>query len=110
MMSKRLKFTNSIKEMQSCDRFNISRILDLLLELTVKKLLNQSDIIIKDLTFNMQRSTSRYRIKRLKINIEDQEVKIMQVSMLISATILSSKVTIRAYKDDDLSKSLMINF
>ncbi len=110
MTSKELKSTNSIREMQSRDRFNISRILDLLLELTVEKLLNWSDIIIKDLTFNMQRSISRYRIKRSKINVEDQEAKIMQVSMSISAAILSSKVMIRTYEDDDLSKSLMINF
>ncbi len=62
---------NSIQDMQSRDKFNISRILDLLLKLTVEKLLNQSDITIKDLTFNMQRFTLRYKIKRLKINIED---------------------------------------
>lgn len=112
MMSKKLKSTNSIKDMQSRDRFDISRILDLSLELTVEKLLNRSDITIKDLTFNMQRSTLKYRIKRLKINVEDdaQEAENVQVSMTISAAILSSKVTIRAYEDDDLSKSLMINF
>jgi len=112
MTSKRLKSTNSIKDMQSRDRFDISRILDLSLELTVEELLNRSDITIKDLTFNMQRSTLRYRIKRSKINVEDdaQEAENVQVSMTISAAILSSKVTIRAYEDDDLSKSLMINF
>jgi hypothetical protein len=110
MTSKKFKSTNSIRGMQSRDKFNISRILDLSLELTVKKLLNQSDIIIKDLTFNMQRFISRYKIKRSKINVKDQEAKIMQVSMLISAAILSSKVTVKAYEDDDLSKSLMINF
>ncbi len=112
MMSKRLKSTNSIRGMQSRDRFDISRILDLSLELTVEELLNRSDITIKDLTFNMQRSTLRYRIKRSKINVEDdaQEAENVQVSMTISAAILSSKVTIRTYEDDDLSKSLMINF
>ncbi len=60
----------------------------------------------------MQRSTLRYRIKRSTINAEDdaQEVKNVSVSMTISAAVLPSKVIVRAYEDDDLSKSLMINF
>jgi hypothetical protein len=97
--------------MQSHNRFDIDRILDLLLKLTVEKLLNQFNLTIKDLAFNMQRSTSRYRIKRSKINVEDnvQETEEVSVSVAISATILLSKVTARAHEDDDLSKSLMIN-
>lgn len=110
MMLKKLKSINLIKEMQSCDKFNISRILNLSLKLTVEKLLNQFNIIIKDLIFNMQRFILKYKIKRSKINIKDQEVKIMQVSMIIFTAILSSKVMIRAYKNNNLSKSLMINF
>lgn len=109
-MLKKLKSINLIKEMQSCDKFNISRILNLSLKLTVEKLLNQFNIIIKDLTFNMQRFILKYKIKRSKINIKNQEVKIMQVSMIIFTAILSSKVMIRAYKNNNLSKSLMINF
>lgn len=110
--SKESKFTNLIKGMQSRSRFDISRILDLSLELTVEKLLNRSNIIIKDLAFNMQRSTSRYRIKRSKINVENdtQKIETVQVSMLISTAVLSSKVIVRAYEDNDLSKPFMINF
>ncbi len=37
-------------------------------------------------------------------------MKNVSVSMIIFAAVLSSKVIIRAYEDDDLSKSLMINF
>lgn len=40
MTSKEFESTNSIKEIQSRDRFNISKILDLSLKLTVEKLLN----------------------------------------------------------------------
>ncbi len=60
----------------------------------------------------MQRFILRYKIKRSKINVEDdaQEAENVQVSMTISAAILSSEVTTKAYEDDDLSKSLMINF
>lgn len=71
MISKKLKSMNSIKDMQSRDKFNINRILDLSLELTVKKLLNQFNITIKNLAFNMQKSIFKYRIKRSKINAED---------------------------------------
>jgi len=107
---KELKSTDSIREMQSRGRFDISRILDLSLELTVGELLDRSDITIKDLAFNMQRSIPRYRIKRSKVNAEDQEAETVQASMSISAAVLPSEVTARAYEDDGLSKPLMINF
>ncbi len=109
--SKELKSTDPIRGMQSRGRFDISRILDLPLELTVGELLDRSDITIKDLAFNMQRSTPRYRIKRSKVNAEGdaQEAENVQVSMTISAAVLPSEVTVRAYEDDGLSKPLMIN-
>jgi len=109
--SKELKSTDPIRGMQSRGRFDISRILDLSLELTVGELLDRSDITIKDLAFNMQRYTPRYRIKRSKVNAEGdaQEAENVQVSMTISAAVLPSEVTVRAYEDDGLSKPLMIN-
>jgi len=103
------KSTDPIRGMQSRGRFDISRILDLPLELTVGELLDRSDITIKDLAFNMQRSTPRYRIKRSKVNAEDQEAETVQASMSISAAVLPPEVTARAYEDDGLSKPLMIN-
>ncbi len=105
------KSTDPIRGMQSRSRFDISRILDLPLELTVGELLDRSDITIKDLAFNMQRSTPRYRIKRSKVNAEGdtQEAENVQASMTISAAVLPPEVTARAYEDDGLSKPLMIN-
>ncbi len=111
VQSKESKDIDFIRDMKNRNRFDVSRIFDLSLELTVEKLLNRSDITIKNLVFNMQRFTPRYRIKRFKVNVESEvsESEDVTVSMIFSVAILPSKVTARTYENDDLSKSLMIS-
>lgn len=58
--------TNPIKGMAGQARFNVKKIFDLPLEITLREFLDQSDITIKELAYNIQKITPRYRICKAK--------------------------------------------
>ncbi len=66
MMLKIPKKTDSIITIPWDLDFDIKTIFSLLLEVIVEKLLERSDTKICKIKFNIQRSTPRYRVKKLK--------------------------------------------
>lgn len=80
-------------------RFNVGKILDLPFEITVEEFLDKSDVSIKELAYNMQHSTSRYRVRK-------QKPTPAAVTMANSA--IPPPIIANAYDDDGLSQPLMI--
>lgn len=97
------KGTDSIRGMAHRSRFDIGKILDLPLEITVGEFLDKSDVTIKELAYSMQRSTPRYRVRRQKAPVPAQN---KSVTMANSA--LPPPITANAYEDDGLSRPLMV--
>lgn len=60
------KKADSIRAMAGHERFNIRKIFDLPLEVTVGKFLDCLNTTIREIAFNTQKSTLRYRVKRPK--------------------------------------------
>lgn len=68
------KMTDPIRGMAGQARFDVKKIFDLPLEITLGEFLDQSDITIKELAYNMQKITPRYRIHKAKPRNTSQEV------------------------------------
>lgn len=97
------KKSDPIRALAGKSRFNLDKILGLPLEITVGEMLDSSDTTVKELAYQMQRSTPRYRVKRSK------PVETTRTSKVQSNAILyPPPVTAQAYDDDGLSEPLMI--
>lgn len=103
------KKADSIRAMTGSERFDIKKIFDLPLEVTVGEFLDRSDSTIREMAYNMQRSTPRYRVKKSKV-IRDEEEENHAVSNAI--TNLASRpppITAKVSEDDGMSIPLMIS-
>lgn len=54
-------------------RFDVKKIFDLPIEVTLGKFLDRSDVTIKELAFNMKKTTPRYRIRKAKTRDAPQQ-------------------------------------
>lgn len=66
MQSQGLKISDLIREMTGRSRFDMKKIFDLPLEIILGEFLDQSDITIKKLVYNMYKITPYYRICKAK--------------------------------------------
>ena len=66
VQSQRPRLSDPIRGIAGRARFDVKKIFDLPLEVTLGEFLDQSDITIKELAYNMQKTTPRYRIRKAK--------------------------------------------
>ena len=104
------KMPDPIRGMMGQDGFNIRKILDLPVEISVGELLSRSDTTIKELAYNMQRATPRYRVKKpaTRANQNLTEAPDPSGAVLSAAAMMPPPVTARAYDDDGKSKPVLI--
>ncbi|MCJ1470256.1 hypothetical protein MMC07_008901 [Pseudocyphellaria aurata] len=101
---KRPRAVDPIRGMVGRPRFDVTKILDTEIFLTLGQLLDQSDLTVKELAYNMQRSTPRYRVRPKT----GRRPVISDNRMAMSASTISPPVTTQAYEDDGHSKPMMI--
>lgn len=100
---KGLKIPDPIRGMSSRTRFNIDSIMDLFVNISLGQLLDRSDSTIKELVYNMQRATPRYRVRKAS-----GATSALSNSVLAASVTISPPVTAQAYEDDGESKPIMI--
>ncbi len=100
---------DSIRGMTGQERFDIRKIFDLPLEVTVSEFLDRSDLAIREMAFNIQRSTPRYQVKKPgPIRDEEQEDVIVGKAGMNLFSQLPS-ITARVLENDGMSLPLMIS-
>ena len=67
------KLGDPIREMAGRTRFGVKKILDLPVEVTLGEFLDRSNVTIKELAYNMQKTTPRYRIRKVKTGDRQQQ-------------------------------------
>ena len=104
------KMPDPIRGMMGQDGFNIRKILDLPVEISVGELLSRSDSTIKELAYNMQRATPRYRVRKpaTKATPNATEAQNPSGAVLSAAAVTPPPVTAHAYDDDGKSKPVLI--
>ena len=90
--------------------FNIRKILDLPVEISVGELLSRLDSTIKELPYNMQRATPRCRVRKpsTKASPNATEAPNSSGAVLSAAAMVPPPVTAPAYDDDGRSKPVLI--
>ena len=101
------KQLDPIRGMVTNKRFDISQVLSLLIQLSLGELLDRSDQTIKELAYNMQRATPRYRIRKNPSASHGAAKTSVNQTTLAAAAMLPPHVTAFAYKDDGQSKPVM---
>lgn len=101
------KKADSIRAMAGHERFDIRKIFDLPLEVTVGEFLDRSDTTIREMAFNMQRSTPRYQVKRPK-PIRDEENQAVS-NVVTNFSSQPPPITTKVSEDDGMSVPLMIS-
>ena len=86
-------------------RFDIGTMMNMPAEISLGELLDRSDSTIKELTYNMQRATPRYRIRK-GTNVKSD--KAPSRTVLAASATLPPPVTANAFEDDGESKPVMI--
>ena len=100
------KMLDLIKDFLKDEKLQIEKILRLSIIVKMRQLLNKSNTIREKLTLSMQRSTSRYRVKKSNKSKKRQS----NVAVIANAVIDhqdSSAIIAQAYEDDEQSQSLM---
>ena len=100
------KMFDLIKDFLENERLQIEKIFRLSIIVKMRQLLNKSNTIREKLALSMQRSISRYRIKKSNKSKERQS----NVAVIANAMIDhqdSSVIIAQAYEDDEQSQSLM---
>ncbi|MCJ1346904.1 hypothetical protein MMC31_005124 [Peltigera leucophlebia] len=92
------KKADSIRAMTGSERFDIKKIFDLPLEVTVREFLDRSDSTIREMAYNMQRSTPRYRVKKSKVIRDEEEENHavndgMSLPLMISSWVLNQHLS-----------------
>ncbi len=107
-MPKVPKKADSIRATAGHERFDIRKIFDLPLEVTVGEFLDRSDTTIREMAFKMQRSTSKYRVKRPK-PIRNKEENQAVSNAVINFSSQPPLITAKVSEDDGMSLPLMIS-
>ena len=95
------KLPDAIRGMVNRPRFDIGSIMDIPVQISLGELLDRSDSTIKELAYNMQRATPRYRVRKAADKAPGHAV-------LAASAILPPPVTANAFEDDGESKPVMI--
>ena len=108
VQSKSPKVADPIRGMSTKQRFDIGQILDLPIQISVGEFLDRSDVTIKELAYNMQRATPRYRVKRpTKTQIASNTPEASGAAM-VASTINAPNITAHAFDDDGNTQPLMV--
>ncbi len=97
------KIPDPIRGMSSRTRFNIDSIMDLPVNISLGQLLDRSDSTIKELAYNMQRATPRYRVRKVSGATSAPSNSVLAASVTILLSVIA-----QAYEDDGESKPVMI--
>ena len=103
---KTFKMFDFIRNLLKDEKLQIEKILRLSIIVKMRQLLNKSNIICEKLILNMQRSISRYRIKKNNKNKERQNNVVVIINVIIDHQDLSIIIA-QAYENDEQSQSLM---
>ena len=104
---KTFKMFDFIRNLLKDERLQIEKIFRLFFIVKMKQLLNKSNIIREKLTLSMQRSISRYRVKKSNKNKKRQSNVVVIINAMIDHQ-NSSIIITQTYEDDEQSQSLMI--
>lgn len=99
------KLPDAIRGMANRQRFDISSILNLPVNISLGELLDRSDSTIKELAFNMQRATPRYRVRK---TTGTNTIAAPSGAVMSAAALHPPPVTAQAFDDDGESKPVMI--
>ena len=102
------KQLDPIRGMVTSKRFDINQVLSLPIQLSLGELLDRSDQTIKELAYNMQRATPRYRVRKTAAAPQGAAKAPANQATLAAAAMLPPHVTAFAYEDDGQSKPVMI--
>ena len=108
MLPKVPKKPDSIRAIAEYKTFDIAKIFDLPLEVTVEEFLDCSDTTICEMAFNMQRSTHRYRVKRPKSILNKKENQAVS-NVVTNFSSQPPPITAKVSEDDWMSLPLMIS-
>ena len=108
--AKKPKLPDPIRGMVGRNRFDMRKILDTTVDITLGELLDRSDTTIKEMAHYMTRSTPRYRVKKPTKAKQPATQSQTQRSdaIMLSAAVLPPPITAYAYDDDGKSTPLMI--
>ncbi len=103
MTLKKLKISNSIRVMKNRSRFDVQNMMNLMMSLSIKQLLNENQQLRKKFAWNLQLSISRYRIKKTitKLTVLVEET-------MSNAMMKALRMTTKALKNDDEMTSIFI--
>ena len=104
---KTFKMFDFIKDFLENEKLQIEKILRLSIIVKMRQLLNKSNTIREKLTLSMQRSISRYRIKKSNKNKKRQSNIVIIINAMIDHQDSSIIIT-QTYENDEQSQSLMI--
>lgn len=100
------KGMDSIRRMIDHSQFDVGKTLDLPFEITVREFLDKSDVPIKELAYNMQRSTPRYRLTRQNVTIPNASSH--NNAVIIANSVIPPPITASTYDNDGKSRPLMV--
>lgn len=92
---KELKVPDPIRAMRNRSRFDIQKMMDLMVTLPMGQLLNESQQLRKEFAWNLQLSTPRYRVKK-----PNATAPIPIEEAMSNAIMRAPKVTAKALEDD----------
>ena len=102
------KQPDPIRGMVTNKRFDINQVLSLPIQLSLGELLDRSDQTIKELAYNMQRATPRYRVRKATAAPQGAARAPANQVTLAASAMLPPHVTAFAYEHDGQSKPVMI--
>ncbi len=85
MMFKKLKILDSIKILRNKKRFDIQKIINLIINLSMKQLLKENQQLLKKFAWNLQSFISRYRVKKVTIAQKNVSIKEVMSNVIIKA-------------------------
>ncbi len=103
MTFKKLKVFDSIRVMRNKSRFDVQKMMNLMMSLLIEKLLNESQQLRKKFVWNLQLSISKYRIKKLTTKIIVFVKKTMSNAMMKTL-----RMIVETLKNDDEMISVFI--
>ena len=106
VQSQRPRLNNPIRRIAGQTRFDIKKNFDLPLEVILGEFLDQSDITIKELAYNMQKTSLFYRIRKAKTGNVLQQDHLPAISS--NAVLHSLPITSLAYNNNGLSQFFMV--
>ncbi len=105
IMLKKLKISNSIKILRNKKRFDIQKMMNLMISLSIKQLLNESQQLRKKFAWNLQSFISRYRVKRITIT---QKKTVFIEKTMSNVMLRAFRITTETWTNDEKITSIFI--